>query len=80
MSLKHDLMFPFGNPYKEKLESHQMLTALNNVLKLAKDKMRVTNGEPEELIMIPESADAVNAAMSINEVERLLNYINEEKG
>ena len=81
MSLKDDLMFPFGNPYKERLQSHKTLTALNNVLKLARDKMRTTNGEPEELIMIPESADAVNAQLSIKEVEELLRYINgqEEK-
>ena len=79
MSLKHDLMFPFGNPYKDKLESHQTLTALNNVLKLAKDKLRVVNGEPEELMMIADSADAINADLSIKEIENLLNYIDGEK-
>ena len=79
MSLKNDLMFPFGNPYKDRLESHKTVTALNNVLKLAKDKMRIINGEGEELIMIPESSDAINATMSIQEIEDLLNYINAEK-
>lgn len=76
MSLKDELMFPFGNPYKERLESHKTLTALNNVVKLARDKMRLINGEVEELLLIPESADAINADMSIQEVERLIEYIN----
>ena len=40
MSLKNDLMFPFGNPYRDELENHATVTALGNVLKLAKDKMR----------------------------------------
>lgn len=79
MSLKNDFMFPFGNPYKDRLESHKTVTALNNVLKLAKDKMRIINGEGEELMMIPESSDAINATMSIQEIEDLLNYINAEK-
>lgn len=79
MSLKDDLMFPFGNPYKERLESHATLTALKNVIKLAKDKMRIVNGEGEEILMISESADAVNAKMSIQEVERLLEYIDGKK-
>ena len=75
MSLKNDLMFPFGNPYKERLESHATKTALKNVLKLAKDKMRIVEGEMEELIMMPESADYVNAELSIKQIESLLNYI-----
>ena len=79
MSLKDDLMFPFGNPYKERLESHTTLTALKNVIKLAKDKMRIVEGEGEEILMVSESADAVNAKMSIQEVERLLEYINAKK-
>ena len=79
MSLKDDLMFPFGNPYKERLESHKTLTALNNVIKLAKDKMRIINGEGEELIMIPESSDAINASLSIQEIEQLVEYINGKK-
>ena len=72
-------MYPFGNPYKERLESYKTLTALNNVIKLAKDKMRIINGEGEELIMIPESSDAINANMSIQEIEHLINYINGKK-
>jgi hypothetical protein len=46
------------------------------VIKLAKDKMRLINGEGEELLLIPESADAINADMSIQEIERLIEYIN----
>jgi uncharacterized protein YeeX (DUF496 family) len=75
MSLKNDLMFPFGNPYKDRLENYKTITALKNVVKLAKDKLRVINGEPEELLLMPESSDAINANMSIEEIEQLINYI-----
>lgn len=79
MSLKNDLMFPFGNPYRDRLANHSTLTALNNVLRLAKDKLRVVEGEMEDIIMIPESADHTNAKMSIQEVEKLLQFVNGEK-
>lgn len=79
MSLKNDLMFPFGNPYRDKLENHTTLTALNNVLKLAKDKIRLVDGEPEEILMISGSADSHNARMSIEEVEKLIQFVNGEK-
>lgn len=71
----NDLRFPFGNPYKEKLESHAMKTALKNVVKLAKDKLRIVNGEPEELLLVPESTETLNANMSIEQIENLINYI-----
>ena len=79
MNLKNDLMFPFGNPYRDKLESHITLTALNNVLKLAKDKIRTVEGEPEEILMMPDSADSHNAKLSIDEVEKLIQFVNGEK-
>lgn len=79
MSLKNDLMFPFGNPYRDKLENHTTLTALNNVLKLAKDKIRLVEGEPEEILMIPGSADSHNARVSIEEIEKLIQFVNGEK-
>ncbi len=76
MSIKDDLMFPFGNPYREKLVNHTTITALNNVIKLAKDKLRIVNGEPEEILMLAEGPDIHNAKISIREVENLLEYIN----
>ena len=79
MSLKNDLMFPFGNPYKERLENHKTITALRNVVRLARDKMRITNGEPEELLLIPDGADAINAQMSIDEIENLIEYVDGKK-
>ena len=79
MSLKNDLMFPFGNPYRDKLENHTTLTALNNVLKLAKDKIRLVDGEPEEILMTSGCADSHNARMSIEEVEKLIQFVNGEK-
>ena len=75
----NDLKYPFGNPYKERLESYKTLTALKNVIKLARDKLRHVNGEPEELMMLRESADAINAELSLHEVERLVEYIDAQK-
>lgn len=79
MSLKNEIMFPFGNPYKDKLESHCTFTAMCNVLKLAKDKMRMIKGEPEQLIFFPDSSEAINAQRSIEELESVIKYISEHK-
>jgi len=82
MSLKNDLMYPFGNPLKEKLESHRVQTALNNVLKLARDKIRHSRGEMEEILLSGSgggSSDDVIAEQSVEIVEELLNYINGEE-
>ena len=76
MSLKNDLMFPFGNPYKERLEDRTTQVALHNVLKLAKDKANSLNGEPEELMLM--SDDPV-VKQSITIVEQLLQYIDAQK-
>jgi hypothetical protein len=75
----NDLKYPFGNPYKERLEDYKTFTALKNVVKLAKDKLRYVKGEPEELMMMSESADAINAELSVSEIERLIEYIDAKK-
>lgn len=75
-------MYPFGNPLKEKLESHRVQTALNNVLKLARDKIRHSRGEMEEILLSGSgggSSDDVIAEQSVEIVEELLNYINGEE-
>lgn len=79
MSLKNELMFPFGNPYKDRLEDHTTLAALSNVVKLAKDKVRYCTGETEEILLVSETADMHVAEQSIKEIEQLLNYINGKK-
>ena len=79
MSLKNDLMFPFGNPYKDRMENYKTLTALKNVVKLARDKLRYINGEPDEIILIRESAEALLADRSVNEIESLIEYIESKK-
>jgi hypothetical protein len=82
MSLKNDLMYPFGNPLKERLENHRVHTALNNVLKLARDKIRYSRGEMEEILLSGSgggSSDDVIADQSVKIVEEFLNYINGEK-
>jgi hypothetical protein len=78
MSLKDDLMYPFGNPFKARVQQHETITALNNVLKLAKDKLRNANGEMEEILLSGEggsSADDQIAKQSVELVEELLSYI-----
>lgn len=79
MSLKNDLMFPFGNPYKDRMEDYKTLTALKNVVKLARDKLRYINGDPDEIILIKESAEALLADRSVAEIESLIEYIESGK-
>ena len=79
MSLKNDLMFPFGNPYKDRMENYKTLTALKNVVKLARDKLRYINGDPDEIIMMRESTEALLADRSVIEIERLIEYIESRK-
>jgi hypothetical protein len=78
MSLKDDLMYPFGNPFKERVQRDETITALNNVLKLAKDKLRAASGEMEEILLSGRggsSADDEIAKQSVELVEELLSYI-----
>jgi hypothetical protein len=82
MSLKNDLMYPFGNPFRERMTRQETVTALNNVLKLAKDKIRVSHGEMEEILLSGQgggAADDVLAERSVQMVEDLLQYINGQK-
>ena len=78
MSLKDDLMYPLGNPFKERVQRGETITALNNVLKLAKDKLRIANGEMEEILLSGRggsTADDEIAKQSVELVEELLSYI-----
>ena len=82
MSLKNDLMYPFGNPFKEHMTNRQNVTALNNVLKLARDKIRVSKGDMEEILLTGNgggSADDALAEQSVQIVEEMLQYLNAQK-
>lgn len=78
MSLKNDLMYPFGNPLNDKLQDHRIRTSLNNVLKLAEDKVRHSRGDMEEILLAGNgggSADDMIAEQSITIVQELMQYI-----
>lgn len=79
MSLKNDLIFPFGNPYKEQLESHHVKTSLLNVVKLARDKIRTIKGEPEHIIVHPDGSECMTGERSIRIVEQLIQYIEDHE-
>lgn len=82
MTLKNDLMYPFGNPFREHITNKHNLTALKNVLKLAKDKIRMSRGELEEILLSGRgggSADDLVAEKSVIVVEQILEYINAQE-
>jgi hypothetical protein len=72
MSLKDDFMYPFGNPVRERLQQNETRTALRNVLKLAQDKVRSSNGDLEEILI---TADDGTAKQSIEIVDQLLKFL-----
>lgn len=82
MSIKNDLMYPFGNPFKDYLTRRDNMTALNNVLKLARDKIRVSQGDMEEILLTGRgggSSDDALAEQSVKIVEDLIQYIHAQK-
>ena len=82
MTLKNDLMYPFGNPFRDHMTHAQNITALSNVLKLAKDKIRMSQGEMEEILLSGRgggSADDLVAEQSVTIVEEILEYLNAQK-
>lgn len=82
MNLKNDLMYPFGNPFKERVAQGETITALSNVVKLAKDKLKMSRGEMEDILLSGQgggSADDVIAEQSVHIIESLLQYLNAEK-
>lgn len=81
MTLKNDLMYPFGNPFRDHMTHTKNVTALSNVLKLAKDKIRVSQGEMEEILLSGTgggTADDIVAEQSVAIVEEILEYLNAE--
>lgn len=45
MTIKDDLMYPFGNPEKAVLPTEQELVALRNILELAKERVWMAEGQ-----------------------------------
>lgn len=83
MSLKDDLMYPFGNVYRDKLTSHQTKTALKNVLTVAKDRHWIGKGRPIDndthLDDVFTTSEDIIIQQSIQLVEELLSLANGEK-
>lgn len=82
MSLKNDLMYPFGNPFKERVARRETITALSNVIKLARDKLKVSRGEMEDILLSGKgggSADDLIAEQSVQIIENLLQYLDAEE-
>lgn len=46
MNLSNDLKYPFGNPDLDKMRSVENLTALKNVLCLARERIWLADGRP----------------------------------
>lgn len=83
MSIKDDLMYPFGNPLMETFTDTR-LTALNNILNLAKERIWIADGRPvgiqysqfDDLL----SSDEIDTSReSVEIIEQLLAHIRDRK-
>lgn len=80
MSLVNDIMYPFGNPELDKLKTRYKLIALNNVLKLARERVWLAEGKPidNDSFMFDEDmleSDVANAKRSLEMVQSMLDYL-----
>lgn len=80
MSLVNDIMYPFGNPELDKLKTRYKLIALNNVLKLARERVWLAEGKPidNDSFMFDEEmleSDVANAKRSLEMVQSILDYL-----
>ena len=80
MNLVNDLMYPFGNPELDKLKTRYKLIALNNVLKLARERVWLAEGKPVDngSFMFDEEmleSHVANAKRSLEMVQSILDYL-----
>lgn len=83
-----DLKYPFGNKLLDILGDPTAIKAINNVLKLAQERVWIARGKPEGLVknslMDPEFSDEISEYMlptcerSIKLVQQLLDQIIDE--
>ena len=79
MSLKNDLMYPFGNPYKDELDDQVVRSALKNLIIVARDRLWISSGRPDDLeqhmddLMTDDEVN--NVTRSVDRVEKLLEYV-----
>jgi hypothetical protein len=83
MSLKDDLMYPFGNPLIESI-SNEDRVALHNVLSLARERIWLAKGRPMEIthnfdeVLLGD--DLKNAELSVDVVNRLSSLLDSVGG
>jgi len=80
MTLKNDMKYPFGNPYQDILNDDKIITSLRNVVMMAENYMStIVPGkrldESQQLDPLFTSAESIIAQQSVDEVQRLLNFI-----
>lgn len=79
MSLKNDIMYPFGDPIVEIFDRRTMV-ALNNVLNLAKERIWLADDRPggltSEFSDLLDYEDITNATGSVEIVTTLIKQIN----
>lgn len=80
MTLKNDMKYPFGNPYQDILNDDKIIISLRNVVMMAENYMStIVPGkrldESQQLDPLFTSAESIIAQQSVDEVQRLLNFI-----
>jgi hypothetical protein len=82
MSLKNDLMYPFGNHIKDTLLNDKTIIALRNTIRLAEDRVRISNGEIGEILFAGgggSMTDDVIARESIEVIKHLIKIVDGEE-
>jgi len=83
MSLKNDLMYPFGDPLADTFNETN-LVALRNVLNLAKERVWIADGRPagitnNEYSDFMDPVDLDHAKRSVELIDNLLIHIRKHK-
>lgn len=83
MTIKNDFKYPFGNPYQDMLTDYKIITSLRNVILMAENYMSTTVpdkklDEDQQLDSLFTTADTIIAQQSIDEIQKLLDYITKD--
>ena len=81
MSLKNDIMYPFGDTLNDTFNERNII-ALNNVLNLAKERVWMAEGRPGgegEFSDFVDPLDLDYAKRSVDAIEKLLAQIQDRK-
>lgn len=83
MTLKNDIKYPFGNPYQDILSDDKIIISLKNVILMAENYMSTfvpgkKLDDCQQLDPLLTTADTIIAQQSVDEVQRLLNFITKD--